>query len=383
LDAKRRGRVVFVRRDTSPTIDGFTITGGNADDEAWEPGHGGGICSREADPIIQNNVIVSSVASVSPTTGGGGGVYLLEASASALISGNHVLSNTAHSTSWNAGGGGIQLDDSAARVQGNLMQGNRCSQAGGGIYSAGGASRILNNEVRGNRAGRNGGGIYARDREWPLIQGNLVVDNVAGWNGGGVCAAYATTPTIAANQILGNSGDGSVMLGGEGRYTMTNNVVTGNGDGGIYLFGSTRFGLIAHNTVAANAGFGILLDSRRITPTIINNIVALNAYGIQAKGYGPSGTLDYNDVWGNTIQDYDLPGALQPGPNSIQADPSFMAEPGGGFHLGAGSPCIDAGMDVGVRTDIDGDVRPVGPRVDIGADEALRRVCLPVVMRGH
>jgi hypothetical protein len=54
--------------------------------------------------------------------------------------------------------------------------------------------------------------------------------------------------------------------------------------------------------------------------------------------------------------------------NNISADPLLDAL----FHLTAGSPCIDAGTQSGGETpawDIDGDTRPMGGAVDIGADE--------------
>ncbi len=49
-------------------------------------------------------------------------------------------------------------------------------------------------------------------------------------------------------------------------------------------------------------------------------------------------------------------------------DPLFA---GDGYHLGAGSAALDAGVDVGVTTDIDGEARPQGGSVpDMGADES-------------
>jgi hypothetical protein len=52
------------------------------------------------------------------------------------------------------------------------------------------------------------------------------------------------------------------------------------------------------------------------------------------------------------------------------------------YHLTVGSAAIDAGVDAGVTTDIDGDTRPQGNGYDIGADEFRQwYVYLPLVMK--
>ena len=42
-----------------------------------------------------------------------------------------------------------------------------------------------------------------------------------------------------------------------------------------------------------------------------------------------------------------------------------------GYHLTAGSPCIDAGTTVEIDADMDGEARPEGDGFDMGADEYL------------
>ena len=56
-------------------------------------------------------------------------------------------------------------------------------------------------------------------------------------------------------------------------------------------------------------------------------------------------------------------------PNSIVADPLFVDPDNGNFHLRSGSPAIDAGIDVGLTQDFEGNPVPQGNAPDIGAYE--------------
>ena len=54
---------------------------------------------------------------------------------------------------------------------------------------------------------------------------------------------------------------------------------------------------------------------------------------------------------------------------AIGADARFMDAAHDDFRLQSNSPAIDAGADVGVHTDFDGDLRPQGAGPDLGAYE--------------
>ena len=56
-------------------------------------------------------------------------------------------------------------------------------------------------------------------------------------------------------------------------------------------------------------------------------------------------------------------------PNDRVADPLFVAPATGDYHLQAGSPAVDAGVDVGLTYDRDGNARPAGTAPDVGPYE--------------
>jgi parallel beta-helix repeat protein len=287
LDAQRNGRVVYISGNISPTIDGFTITGGNANDQG---GVGGGILSSDASPVIRNNIITNNIAYTGTTPWGeGGGIYLYNASASAIISSNRVLSNTA-STTYYGLGGGLCFFSSAVKVSGN--------------------------EIINNTAGRGGAGIYLHDSDGVTFNGNQIVGNTA-----------VVSPTA-------QSYGGGLYIEFTGPFTLTNNVIAQNrantAGGGLYVYGHGAYvstGELANNTIAQNnlgsGGEGVYLTGYS-TLTLTNNIIVSHTYGIYTTG---SSTARYTLFYGNT-NDTGGRGIIN-STNAIIGDPLFITPPGG------------------------------------------------------
>ena len=93
-------------------------------------------------------------------------------------------------------------------------------------------------------------------------------------------------------------------------------------------------------------------------------------------------TISYCDVDGGEAETFTSGGSIFAwGDGNIDADPLFTLPAAGDYYLSEGSPCIDAGCDAGIYTDIEGNPRPFDfpnvdnngelPEFDMGAYEAV------------
>ena len=200
-------------------MDGFTITGGNANDR-YPNNRGGGMYNSAGNPTVTNCTFVGSVA------GAGGGIANDDGGSprltECLITENRaesggggmsnadsgsVLNNCTFSrNSARTGGGMSNLSGSSPTITGCRFSGNLAYDYGGGIYSTSSSPVITNCTFTGNRT-RNGNALAFYG-----LRSTIELTNCILWDGGSEIKNYnSSTITVSYSNVQGGwPGDGNI-----------------------------------------------------------------------------------------------------------------------------------------------------------------------------
>jgi hypothetical protein len=195
------------------------------------------------------------------------------------------------------------------------------------------------------------------------------------------------------NLVYNNAGDVSGGL----RFlisdvTLINNVVAdnrGSGGAGIGISGSDV--RMLHTTIAHNDGIGVNVNhfgvSNYSTVAMTNTILVSHTIGVFVDA-GSAVTLEAT-LWGDgawtNSTDWAGGGTIDTGTINIRDTPAFFMPDAFDYHILPDSKAVNAGVNAGVTTDIDGQVRPRDGLYDIGADELNDYVFvhLPLTVRNY
>jgi len=271
------------------------------------------------------------------------------------------------------------------------------SYCGGGIICRNASPSIINNTITENSVptlGCFGGGIFCCDESNPFIDHNIIQENFCGDDGAGI-SCWHSSPTITNNIITQNTAlvdaggiDCRIGCPAPGPVTqIINNIITMNvakiNAGGIRCVADAP--IITNNTICDNVAYfsagGIECGSGG--PTITNTILWDNS----APSFPE--ISDFTGIASVSYCDIKTAAGVYPGPGNIRANPAFVAQGSGDYHLTVNSPCIDAGNNTAIEVylkDFEWDPRRFdvpskpdtglgqAPIVDMGADEFQRHL---------
>jgi len=391
--------VISSGTDPNTILDGFTITGGNANHLIQLYFYyGGGMYNWDSNLTVTNCIFTGSSARF------GGGMSNLYGSSPTVIN----CTFSGNSANW--GGGGMNNENSNPTVINCVFTGNSAVSGGGGMGNYKSDSIVKGCTFTGNSAADNGGGMY-NTLSSPTVTGCIFSGNLADKDGGGMYNYfynYFSRPIVSSCTFSGNSANRS----GGGMYnsnysspTVTNCVFTGNvadkrgGGMHIYRLDSPTVTNCTFSGNSADYGGGLYIFYNS-SPTVTNCILYGNtsslggneiALGNPSYSYPSKIDVDHCNVQGGQAGIFDdgSGNTINWGAGNIDADPLFVDADGAdnapgteddNLRLTAGSPCIDAGDNSVVdanSTDLDGNSRILDGDgdgeaiVDMGAYEFL------------
>ncbi len=276
--------VVFCGENFEATLDGISITGGNADGPIYyanpEQARGGGIFNAGNLSVINSTISGNSADSV------GGGICG-STDSTLSVTGSSISENSASS------GGGISQDVGNLTVTNTTISNNSASSGGGGICGHKGSTvSVTSSSISENSASSDGGGINCFNDCELSLNNSIIENNTAGSRGGGVFFFYQGNLVVTDSTISGNTAydDGGGIYAFHIDLTLVDSTVSDNSStqssgGGIYQRKGNL--LITNTTISDNSAkdwaSGINVDSCETVSIDSSTISNTNSAGIRIR----------------------------------------------------------------------------------------------------
>ena len=363
--------------DTLRTLDAMEIYGGFSGDETRleqrnsdasltvvHPGAGGLAPLVEVggdDDVILDGLTFSSGVGSSDQPG----AILVEYSSTVLVRNCGFVSNRAPD-----GGAVIVRSGSLLRVEDSIFEGNSASSDGGAIYiTDGGKLKVFRSRFQSNTA-RRGGAIMIVDGALFGAHATVFDSNEADTGGAIRVRDLAHSPTLKGLSFVGNSSSraGAALywdVSGLPEFRLVRSAFQDNtwvaeapnADGGLLVFNGDAPVILQDVLIADNQDVGTYpteIISADMDVTLINVTVVENqAEAVFRSEWNASvvNSIIWSNHWSSTglgrvdcrysdIASLEM--CSNDGVGIITSDPLFVDASAGDYHLGSGSPCIDA-----------------------------------------
>jgi len=188
--------------DPNTVLDGFTITGGDANSVTYPDYIGGGMYISSSNVVVNNCLITGNSASAG-------------AGAAAWGSGSPSLVNCTFLDNHSSGpGGGLDVQQSNPLLRACMFLGNSASSGGGMRALNNFSTPYLTNCIFSGNIASNGGGLYNSgvggnpNPHPPMLQNCTFNENTAGSSGGGIYNSEGNDVTIDSCILWANSDGG-------------------------------------------------------------------------------------------------------------------------------------------------------------------------------
>ena len=415
--------------DANTILEGFTITGGNANGPTDADKCGGGMYNNNSSPTVTNCTFINNsvnyhgggmhnITNSSPTVTNctfsgntainGGGMHNVANSSPTVTnctlsgnsasygggmgnwsSSNPTVTNCTFSQNSAVTYGGGMFNQTSSPAVTNCAFIINTADYGGGMFNYGASSPTVTNcTFSGNTSVNEGGGMRNYSSS-PTVTNCTFTGNQATFHGGGICNVTSSSPTLTNCVFSANEAGG--YGGGMINSVSSSPTVTGctfcdntAGDGGG-MFNNDKSNPIVTNCIftdnSAIWGGGMYnyknSDSTVANCTFIGNSASASGGGM-INNVSSTSAVTNCIFWTNTpneILNYDghSPATVTysdvkggfGGTGNINADPLFVDANGGNLRLSSGSPCIDKGSNAGVPPGITTDLDG-NPRVSDG-----------------
>ncbi|UCC30456.1 MAG: hypothetical protein JSU86_19935 [Phycisphaerales bacterium] len=274
--------------DATTVLDGFTVTGGNANGIGEPYDAGGGMYTSAGSPTLANCTLTGNSAQ------DGGAMYSHSSSATLIncrFSGNTAGGSGGGVYNWNSNptvanctfsgnsawvGGGMWNNSYSSLTLANCVFAGNMAGYGAGVTNNSHSSPTLTNCIfTGNRAGVRGGAMYNSDNSDPTLTNCIVWGDAA--TTGAEIYNYdgSSTPTVTYSDVQGG-------YGGEGNIDEDPLFVDADGPDGVVGTADDNLRLLA-GSPAINAGTnsppgGLPATDLDGNPRIMHGIVDMGAY---------------------------------------------------------------------------------------------------------